>query len=406
MDTMCKASVRITWDSSMAPVSRNILGHFIEHLGACVENGIWCYDKPGVPLSNKPHLERVRVDVLEALKALRPPVIRYPGGCFSDTYHWKDGIGSRIYRPTRRNESWGGIKNLLCRMGPLERNHFGTMEFLALCQDVGAEPYINVNFGTGTPREASNWVEYANAGENTRYGRLRKKHGHPEPFNVKIWGIGNEIYGFWEKGFTRNVKEYVNRYLEFAHAMRIVDPSIKLVAVGKPNDSSWNQGVVSGCEGFVDWLSLHWYFGNGNFLRFMFLNDAIPRNEKGYCMEVNSVRFLEAIIKRAERDIRIASPKTRAPACKIAVDEWNVWSQWRQACKADKPFFTFTEGIWSALVLNAFIRHAKLVTLANFAQLVNCLGLILTRVDGEIMLSPQYHVIKLYADNWHDMAAG
>lgn len=363
-------------------VNRELLGNFIEHLGRCIENGIWMYDETSRPLFSQAPLERVPIDLLDALKGIKIPVLRWPGGCFSDTYHWNDGIGPRDQRPLRKNRAWGGIKSVLGKIGPDERNHFGTDEFLALCNLLGAEPYINVNYGSGTPEEAGRWVEHC-------VGR---------GVTGKTWGIANEIFGYWETGHEKDPAAYGRGYLEFAGAIKQADPTAKLVAVGWINHSAWNRALLETIKGNVDFLSLHMYYTPKSLLRFMLGSRGFPATETAFYTELNTVMAYERAIEAAQADIdAVYGPGEIPSKPKIAFDEWNVWSTWHQVYLADRPPYRLVDALWCALVLNCFIRHTKSVAMANYAQLVNTIGLILSYEDA-IVLTPSYHVFKLYSD--------
>ena len=381
-----------------------LLGQFIEHLGRCIENGIWFYQHTNKRLLNPP-LDRIREDLFQALKLLSPPIIRYPGGCFSDTYHWKDGIGNRNERPTRKNKAWNGIKNFRGRMGPIERNHFGTDEFLQLCEKLGCEAYLNVNYGSGTPQEAAEWVEYTNGDANTtEFGAIRAKNGHPEPYNVRFWGIANEIYGFWETGYERKPAKYASRYLEFEAAMRDKDPSIKCVAVGCDSSSEWNQTLLGKIQGHVDFLAIHRYFGAKNIF-FHFLGNDTPKTREYYHTLLNSSITFDRLLLSIENDIQQALGTNGLSSCKIAFDEWNVWARYKQIYRADNPNYDLAIGLWTALLLNTFIRHSNSVGLANYAQMVNCLGMLLVYGENEgkvndLIKQVPYHVFKVYRDAW------
>ncbi|MFX1451822.1 MAG: alpha-L-arabinofuranosidase C-terminal domain-containing protein [Promethearchaeota archaeon] len=354
------------------------------------------YKETKHPLLNEFPLERVPADLFENMAELKPPIIRYPGGCFSDTYHWKDGIGPRKKRPKRKNKAWGGIKSLLYNVGPKERNHFGTDEFLNLCEKLGSEKYLNINFGSGTIEEAAEWVEYVNGDENSKYGKIRIKNGHKEPYGVKYWGIANEIYGFWEKGYCKTPQEYAKRYIEFAKAMRKVDPSIKLIACGC-NRSNWNQPLLELIKDHVDYLSVHIYLPLIGLLSNLFRKKPLPATEDVFYSMVNSAYIVEDLIIRTEEDIIAVLGPNGLDKCKIALDEWNIWYHYSQIYRADKPPYVLRDGLWSAGVLNTLIRHAHSIGMANFAQMVNCIGMILT-YEKNIIVNPHYHVFKMYGD--------
>jgi len=378
------------------PLPKTQYGHFIEHLGHCIKGGIWA---EGERLDL--FLGGVRPELVEAIRSIHPALIRYPGGCFADGYHWKDGIGPRAGRPLRPNLAWGKLGP---QAGPPENNHFGTDEFLQLCAAVGAEPMLTVNVGSGTAAEAADWVEYANGSSLTRWGGERKRNGHPAPYGVKDWFIGNEIFGFYEIGHL-TPEQYVKVFREYARAMRAVDPSIKLIAVGnhfsrsKPSKMDINRQVLEGTAGEIDYLSVHQYVHTPrltleDFLRFQFV--WAERNR--------SARFYYEILATAEEyrsflDQTIATVRQSSPAgnpVPIAFDEWNVWyHSYQDIVQAN---YNLRDGLWCATVLNLLHQRAPDIPIANLAQMVNCLGLI-TSEPGGTFLTPSAWVFKLYAEN-------
>ena len=230
------ARITISVDHVVAPVDRRILGGFAEHLGRCVYGGI--YDE-GSPLADE---RGFRKDVIEAVRRLRPPVLRWPGGNFVSGYHWTDGIGPKENRPRRMELAWRTE----------ESNRFGTDEFLAFCEAVGAEPYLCVNMGTGTMDEAMAWVEYCNGTGDTEWANRRRENGHEEPYRVRYWGLGNEMYGPWQIG-QKTAEDYVKEARQWAKVLTWTDPSIELVSCGENGWSEWDDIVISGLAEFVRW---------------------------------------------------------------------------------------------------------------------------------------------------------
>ena len=230
------ANDQATWkiwpDIVESVISPNIYGHFAEHLGRCVYEGIWVG-----PDSAIPNDRGFRLDTLRALRELRVPVVRWPGGCFADDYHWEDGVGPRESRREWRNLWWRGP----------ETNEFGTDEFLEFCRLIGSQPYICANVGSGSPTEASAWVEYCNGAGDTRYANLRRSNGHAEPYGVRYWGVGNENWGC---GGNFTAEEYAAAYRRFATYMRMVDSTAELIACGDnangPQGPDWNQRFLAG----------------------------------------------------------------------------------------------------------------------------------------------------------------
>jgi alpha-N-arabinofuranosidase len=348
-------------------LSERCYGQFIEHLGECIYGGIWVGRDSKIPNENG-----YRLDVLNAVKDLNPPLVRWPGGNFSSGYHWEDGVGPLSQRPRRFDMAWMAE----------EPNFFGTDEFIDWCRLIGAEPFIVVNAGNGTPEEAARWVEYCNLNGATHYASLRRKYGHEEPYRVRLWGIGNELYGEWQIGFCRDGSECARRTLEFANEMRKVDPSIELVAVGC-EDPEWNMEMVKEAGKCFDYLSIHYYAAGSKPYRELV---ATPIHVEQMLRNVYSL--VEAVRRKhgVKREI------------KIAFDEWNVWYP-----EAKEPLITqvtrVRDAVFTGGILNALQRLCNIVPISSFAQTVNVLPLIIAASDGRMVLTPQYFVFKIYGGN-------
>ncbi|MHA1886041.1 MAG: alpha-L-arabinofuranosidase C-terminal domain-containing protein [Promethearchaeota archaeon] len=388
--------IKINVDSSKKQINPMIYGNFIEHIGDCIHNGIWTYKPPNVPLvTGVPLLgEGVRKDLLEAIKEMRPTVLRAFGGCYSDVYHWKDAIGPRNERKVVKNLHWGvGGFGTIEGLGPDIKNQFGTDEFLTLCEIIGTKPYLNVNYGSGTPEEAADWVEYCNGSIDTEYGALRAKYGREKPYNVKVWGIANEIYAAWEKGYEKTPEDYAEKYLKFAKRMREKDPTIKLVAVGYDN-SNWNQTVLKmiGKE-WIDFLSIHRYLPN-------ITGPSAGRkrrdNEKIYHALMASMPLIRDYINDTWNDIiSVLGENTHV---RIVFDEWGLWYLIKDVIRTN---YNLQDGIWTALTLMTFQKMSYKCPIANWAQLVNCIGTIQTDPDG-LILTPVYLAFKLFVDHMYN----
>src|SRR5271167_1445587 len=243
------ARIKIDFDRQIGKIDHNIYGNFIEHLGRCIYGGIF---EEGSPLSDS---DGFRKDVMEAVKGLGVSILRWPGGNFVSGYSWKDGVGPRDLRPPRPDHAWGA----------LETNRFGTDEFLNFCQRIGTQPYLCINAGLGSVDDARQWVEYTNETRDTYWARQRRKNGHEQPWDVKIWGLGNEIDGPWQLGH-KNAEDYAKFALEAAKAMHRQDDSIKLIASGSSNFGAdwigWNRTVLETLKPEITYLSLHTYIGN------------------------------------------------------------------------------------------------------------------------------------------------
>jgi alpha-N-arabinofuranosidase len=361
-------------------IDRNIFGGFAEHLGRCIYGGIY---EPGSPLADK---QGFRKDVLDALKRLGIAVVRYPGGNFASGYRWRDGVGPLSERPARTDLAWNDI----------ETNHFGTNEFIEFCRKLKTEPYLVVNCGDGDMREARDWVEYCNGTRNTALVKLRREHGYPEPHGVKYWGIGNEVDGHWQIGY-KTPEEYARAFTEFGKVMKWVDPSIKLVASAV---SDWKGAIVERTRllleqagDLIDYLSLHWYIGNAanDFEAYMAVSELLEERLSAY----------EGLVRAVALERQIKRPVY------IAVDEWNVWyrtfpPEVREQMKLEE-IYNLEDALATAIQLNAFIRHARTVKMANIAQIVNVIAPVFTRPDG-MVLQTIFYPFELYSRTCGNLA--
>ncbi|HUT56041.1 MAG TPA: alpha-L-arabinofuranosidase C-terminal domain-containing protein [bacterium] len=368
---------------------RTQYSHFIEHLGECVKGGIWAEGE-----SDDMLLGGVRHELVDAMRSVRPALIRYPGGCFADGYHWQDGIGPRGSRPRRPNQAWGKLGPLV---GPEEDNHFGTDEFMALCQAVGAGPMLTVNVGSGTAAEAADWVEYCNGPVDTRWGAERAKNGHPEPYQVKYWFVGNEIFGWHEIGH-QPPPVYVKTFRAYSEAMRAKDPTIKLIAVGGnfSGITDANKIMLSGAGDIMDYLSIHQYVPPANLentIRFQTLGLQRARGKHVYYDVMGTLKRMEEFIQENVRDVNAYSPSGKKVP--LAFDEWNLWFSF--AADVIRANYCLRDGLWTAGMLNLFHRHAPELPIANIAQMVNCLGIITSTKEGTF-LTPSALAFKLYTE--------
>jgi len=356
-----------------------IYGQFLEHFHRQVYAGIY---EPGSPRSNS---RGYRTDVADALKNIKVPVIRWPGGCFVSSYHWKDAIGTN--REATYDKAWRSE----------ESNEFGTDEFLDYCALIGAQPYICTNAGTGTPEEMSDWVEYCNLKSAGKWARKRIENGHPEPFNVKYWSIGNENYGQWEIG-AKSSQEWGRFVLESAKMMKRVDPSIEILAASLP-DIDWNISLIKEAGKFLDWISIHGYW------------DPIWFDNK-----LGSYETCMAYTMKIEEPIQKARHILGALGylgkIKIAYDEWNLrgWYHPNVHNFADVPAedcikardlndenssYTMADAVFTACFLNQCLKHCDMVKMANFAPAVNTRGAIYTHKDGIVKRST-YYVFEIF----------
>ncbi len=363
-------------------IDPKLYGNFTEHLGRCIEQGIF---EEGSPLSNR---EGFRRDVLEAVKNLRVSILRWPGGNFSSNYHWQDGIGPRDSRPRRLDMAWGAV----------EDNRFGTHEFLDYVAEIGAEPYICANLGTGSWDEAQQWVEYVNFDGDTATTRLRKKNGRDKPWRVNYWSLGNEMDGPWQMGH-RTAEDYGKFALEAAKLMHWTDPNIKLVAAGSSNYGAgvdwigWNRTVLSYLKDHIDFLSLHLYVGN--------------HDDNYYNFQASTLQLAHRIDTTAGviRDALWGAPPDKK--IYIAWDEWNVWYRAGGDAKHGRNILEEHYNLEDALVissfLNTFVNHSNVVKIANMAQLVNVIAPIFTNEKG-LFLQTIYYPLQLFATHSHGNA--
>lgn len=353
-------SVKINLGQSMGITPDAIYGQFIEHLGTCINGGV--YD----PESAFADETGVRTDVVELSKRLAPPVLRFPGGTVMHIYHWEDAIGPMESRIRRKNIIWGG------ELDP----SFGTAEFVMFCRKIGTEPMICVNMASGTPEEAGNWVEYCNGTGNTYYANLRRSHGYDEPFNVKYWCIGNECYAEPDIGTQHDVSIYIRDAKEFIKFMKLTDKSIKTVLVGC-DDESWNKGVLDAMHGMCDYLSLHHYSGEG---------------DKGLYGPFEGEKALKAMVGSAAKlaaeypDKVTDFPKwyrfpPRENGVMLAIDEWNIWNYADDGAYGLNARYNWRDAVWVASVMNYLLTEPR-IAMANMAQMVNIIAPIIAEEKG------------------------
>ena len=379
-------TVHVTPARRIGQRSPLLYGHFIEHFHRQIYDGVY---QPGHPLSDE---DGFRTDILEAMRRIKVPILRWPGGCFVSSYHWKDAVGPD--RSPMFDKSW--------RVE--DPNTFGTDEYIKLCRKLGCEPYICTNAGTGTPEEMSDWVEYCNLETEGKYAKWRIANGFKTPHGVRYWSIGNENYGHWEIG-AKTAEEWGVLVRESAKMMRHVDPTAALSAAAL-SDPAWNMNLLTHCGANLDWISIHEYWD-------MMTEVHTPATYE-QCMafthridhSVHEVRGMLAALKLDER-------------IKIAFDEWNLRS-WhhpnvhtiRQGVDKsdylaprdlndDNRTYTMADAVFTACFLNAMHRHCDIVGMANFAPILNTRGCIYSHDKG-IVLRSTYHVFDLYVNHLGD----
>lgn len=363
--------IRVDASRVLGRVDRRLFGGFVEHLGRSIYGGLY---EPGSPHADE---HGFRSDVTQALRDLRVPVLRWPGGNFVSNYHWTDGIGPVEDRPTRVELAWHLT----------ESNHVGTDEFLRWCEREGIEPFLCVNMGSGSLDEAQSWVEYCNAPVGTYWADLRAANGHPEPYGVTLWALGNEMYGSYQIG-SLPADQYVVKARQFAAVMKRTDPSIKLIACGKDGLAEWDRIVLEGLADVIDMHSIHTYTGSANY----WVNQFAPYQAERALSRMKAL--IDDVTYRQKLDKKIT----------ISYDEWNVWYRYTEGIFApsDQPPLEERYDLGDALAvstyLNIFLRHADLIGMANLAQMINVIAPIFTRTDG-LFLQTIFHPFRLYSEH-------
>jgi alpha-N-arabinofuranosidase len=367
---------RVILDPSrrVAELDRKLFGSFLEHLGRAIYGGIY---EPGSRLADA---NGFRKDVLEEIKKLGVPIIRYPGGNFVSGYNWLDGVGPKEKRPRVLERAWHS----------LETNQFGTNEFISWCRAVGTEPLLAVNLGTGTPETAAALVEYCNVAKGTEWSDLRRQHGVEKPHNVKYWCLGNEMDGSWQIGHL-SAREYGQKAADAARQMRAIDPSVQLVACGSsgpfmPTYLEWDRQMLEECYGWVDAVSLHRYFNNSN--------ETGGDSSKYLAMNLSMERQIEEMAAVGEL---IRGRQRTHKQLWLSFDEWNVWyrelggdGHGAEAPRLLEEVYNLEDALLVGGLINTLLRHADRVRIACLAQLVNVIAPIVTNADGLLRQSTYY----------------
>ena len=357
-------------------ISRNIYGHFAEHLGHSIYGGFWVGESSKVP-----NVRGIRRDVVEAMRKIKAPVLRWPGGCFADTYHWRDGIGPRSSRPAIINTSWGGV---------VEDNSFGTHEFLDLCEQIGCQPYISGNVGSGSVRELSEWVEYVNSDARSPMTELREKNGRKDPWGVAFWGIGNEAWGC---GGNMRPEHYADLALQYGTFMKDYGTRrVNKIAVGPGGDDyHWTEVVMKALGNSIWGLSLHYY---------TWLNDqhATDVTEKSWYDAMVKTLAMEDLVSKNSAIMDKYDP---GKSVALVVDEWGAWYAVEPGTN---PSFLYQENtLRDALIaginLNIFNNHCTRVKMAAVAQAINVLQSVILTSDDSMVLTPTYHVFEMYKEH-------
>lgn len=369
--------VIINADQGEGIINRNIYGHFSEHLGRCIYEGIWVGEDSPIPNTNG-----IRNDVVQALKKIKIPVLRWPGGCFADEYHWKDGVGPREGRKRMINTHWGGV---------VENNHFGTHEFLMLCEMLECEPYISGNVGSGTVQEMSEWVEYMTFDGVSPMAEWRKENGREKPWSLKYFGVGNENWGC---GGSMRPEYYADLYRRYQTYVRNYGGNkIYKIACG-PNvdDYRWMDVLMREAHNLMDAISLHYYTVPGVWEK---KGPATGFTEDEWFATMKKALWMDELITRHSSIMDRYDPNKRVG---LIVDEWGTWFD---AEPGTNPGFLYQQNsirdaLVAGLTLNIFHDHSDRVVMANIAQVINVLQSVILTEGEKMILTPTYHVFDMY----------
>ncbi len=360
-------------------INKHIYGHFAEHLGRSIYGGFYVGDSSKIP-----NTFGVRNDIIKALKDLKIPNLRWPGGCFADTYHWKDGIGPKENRPTIVNTWWGGVT---------ENNSFGTHDFLNMCELLGAEPYLSGNVGSGSVQELSDWVQYTNFSGESPMSKLRKENGRKAPWNVKFWGLGNEAWGC---GGNMTAEYYANEYRKYATFVSDWENSsgiVRIASGANGDDYNWTETLMKNIPNkMLGGLALHHY-------------SVIDWNNKGHAITFTEEQYFATMSEALKMDELVTKHSLIMdkydPDKKIAlvVDEWGGW--YNVENNTNPGFLyqqnTMRDAVLAGATLNIFNNHADRVRMANLAQCVNVLQAVILTNNAQMILTPTYYVMQMYS---------
>ena len=371
-------SITVQVDQPGDTISRHIYGHFAEHLGRCIYGGFYVGDTSEIP-----NTEGVRNDIVEALKNLNIPNLRWPGGCFADTYHWKDGIGPKDERPEIVNTWWGGVT---------EDNSFGTNEFLNMCELLETEPYLSGNVGSGTVQELSDWLQYVNFDGTSPMSSLRRENGREEPWGVRYWGVGNEAWGC---GGNMTAEYYANEYRKYATFMSDWTNSGNLfrIASGASDaDYEWTEVLMKNVpKSLIEGVALHHY----SVIDWNDKSPAVGFTEEQYFTTMQRALQMDELVTK---HVEIMDKYDSANQIALIVDEWGGWYDVEEGTN---PGFlyqqnTLRDAMIAGTTLNIFNNHCKRVRMANLAQAVNVLQAVILTDEAKMILTPTYHVMEMY----------
>ena len=373
-----KATLTIHADHPGATIDRHIYGQFAEHLGHGIYGGVWVGERSAIP-----NERGFRSDVVAALKELHVPVVRWPGGCFADEYHWRDGIGPRAQRPVTVNSNWGGVP---------ESNEFGTHEFMDFVQLIGADAYINGNLGTGSPREMAEWLQYLTSDQATLITAERARNGHPEPWKVAYFAVGNEAWGCGGNMSTGYYVDLFRRYVSFLKTPPGARPLI-IASGGHDNDTTWSEALATQVHESMDAVSFHYYTLPGETWKRK--GSAIGFGEDEWISTFAHTLKMDDFVSRNVTALEAHDPENKIA---LAVDEWGTW--YDPEAGREPAFLyqqnTLRDALVAAVNFNIFHHHADRVRLASIAQMVNVLQAMILTDGAKMVLTPTYHVFHMF----------
>ncbi|MEW6131181.1 MAG: alpha-N-arabinofuranosidase [Acidobacteriota bacterium] len=372
-----KASLVIRADQPKSTINRNLYGHFAEHLGRLIYGGLWVGEDSPIP-----NTRGLRNDVVAALKELNVPVLRWPGGCFADEYHWRDGIGPRNQRPRRPNASWGGV----------DTNAFGTHEFMDLCEMLGAEPYINGNLGSGSPQEMMEWIEYMTSDADSSLVRLRRQNGRDKPWKIPYFAVGNESWGC---GGEMRPEYYADEFRRYATFIKNYSGNkIQKLAVGPyDNNYTWTEVLMAQAAKYMHGLSLHYYtLPTGDWGR---KGSATEFGEKEWHATLVRTLRMDEYIQKHSAIMDKYDPQKRVG---LMVDEWGTWYDAEPGKDLGALYQqnSLRDAVVAGINLNIFNNHSDRVQMANIAQMVNVLQAMVLTDKEKMVLTPTYYIFKMY----------
>ena len=383
------AKLVINNENKKSTINPELYGHFSEHLGRCIYEGLYVGENSDIP-----NVNGMRTDVVEALKEMKIPVLRWPGGCFADEYHWMDGIGPKEKRKKMINTHWGGV---------VEDNSFGTHEFFELCKQLGCKTYVNMNVGSGTVREMSEWVEYITFKGVSPMADLRKENGHEEPWTIDYVGVGNENWGCGGNMRPEYYADLYRRYQTYVRNYAGTQPIQKICCGANADDYTWTRKVMETCfehtmpsqHGFMDGLSLHYYTLPETEDDWNFKGSATDFTEEVFYQTIARGAFIEELVTRHGAIMDEFDPDKKIG---MMVDEWGIWTDVEPGTN---PGFlyqqnTMRDALVAGNTLNIFNKHSDRVKMANIAQLINVLQSVMLTEGGKMIKTPTYAVFHMY----------